>query len=108
MAEGIRINDAAVEISSAGLEALVNRQAAAVTVTRLDLSASPEALNALLAGLTPEGQAPPSVQVSDGRLQLSGAKDGKAFALDLQVGGFRLELSEAGLRLVSQSRPPGG
>jgi hypothetical protein len=104
MAEGIRIEDAALEISPAGLEALVNRQGAEVRVTRLDLSVSPEALNALLRGLAPEGAAPPSAEVSDGRLQLAAEQDGKRLALDLQVGNLRVELTAGGLRLVSE--PP--
>lgn len=101
MADGIRINDAAVEISPEGLQALVNRQGAEVRVTKLDLTASPEALNALLAGLTPEGQSAPTVEVSDGRLQVSGAREGQSLNLDLQAGGLRLEFTAEGLRLVT-------
>ncbi len=101
MADGIRIQDAALEISPEGLQALVNRQGADIRVTRLDLAVSQEALNTLLTGLAPEGSAPPSVTVTDGRLQLSGERDGKRMGLDLQVGGFRVELTAGGLRLVS-------
>jgi len=105
MAEGIRINDAAVEISPAGLEALVTGQGAEVRVTRLDLSVSPEALNTLLTRLAPEGVSAPSAQVSDGRLQVTADQNGKRMALDLQLGGLRLELSPEGLRLVSGNAP---
>ena len=101
MADGIRINDAALEISPAGLEALVNRQGAAVTLTKIDLSISPEALTTLLAGLAPQGEPPPTAALSEGRLQVSTVREGKAMALDLQVGGLRLEITADGLRLVS-------
>lgn len=102
MADGIRINDVSLEISPAGVEALVNKRGADITVTRLDLSVSPEALNTLLAGLAPQGTAPPSVTLSDGRAQVSAERDGKRMGLDLQLGGMRLEISAGGLRLVSE------
>jgi hypothetical protein len=107
MADGIRINDAALEISPAGLEALVNRQGAAVTLTRIDLSVSPEALSTLLARFAPEGEPPPTAELSEGRLQVSATREGKPMTLDLQVGGLRLEISTTGLRLVSGSQPEG-
>lgn len=101
MSDGIRINDAGIEISPEGLQALVNKQGAALRITKLDLSASPDALNTLLAGLTPEGQTPPTVEVSDGRLQFSARCDDKSVALDLQAAGLRLEFTADGLRLVT-------
>jgi hypothetical protein len=101
MAEGVRIRDAALEISPEGLEALVSRQGAEVRVTRIDLSVSPEAIAALLRGLTPEGTPPPTVQVSDGRLQVSGEKEGKRTALDLQLGSLRVEITADGVRLTN-------
>ena len=101
MADGIRINDAALEISPEGLEALVSQRGADVRVTRIDLSVSPEAMNTLLRRLAPEGEAPPTVSVSDGRLQVAGLREGKRMALDLALGGLRLELSADGLRLFN-------
>ncbi len=107
MADGIRINDAALEISPAGLEALVNQQGASVTLTKIDLSISPEALATLLARFAPEGEPAPTAEVSDGRLQVSTTREGKPMSLDLQVGGLRLEFTTAGLRLVSGRQPEG-
>jgi len=101
MPDGIKINDAAFEITPGGLEALMSHQGAEVRVTRLDLSVSPEALNVLLRRLAPEGGPAPTAQVSDGRLQVSSQREGKAVELDLQVGGFQLRLSPEGIRLVS-------
>jgi hypothetical protein len=99
--QGIQIHNASLEVSPAGLEALVRKEGAEVRVTKLDLSISPEALNVLLAGMTPEGETPPQAAVSEGRLQVSGAREGKRMALDLQVGGLRVELGADGVRLVS-------
>src|SRR5688500_17893784 len=100
MAEGIRINDAALEISPTGLEALVNQKGAEVKVTRIDLSVSPEALGTLLTRFAAEGQAPPTAALSDGRLQVSAQQDGKPMTLDLQLGSLRLTFSPEGLRLT--------
>lgn len=101
MAEGIRIHDAALEISPAGLEALVSRRGAEVTLTKIDLSISPEALNTLLGGLATEENPAPTAALADGRLQVAAERDGKRMALDLQAGSFRLEITAGGIRLVS-------
>lgn len=102
MADGIRINDASLEISPESLAALVNKQSASVTVSKLDLSVSPEALATLLQGLAPEGTPPPTVQVGDGSLQVAGEKDGRRMGLDLQMGSLRLQFTAEGLRLTSE------
>jgi hypothetical protein len=101
MSDGIRINDASLEISPDALDALIKKQGASVTVTKLDLSVSPAALTTLLRGLAPEGAAAPAVEMSDGRLQVTAERDGKPMGLDLQVGGLRVEITGEGLRLVS-------
>jgi hypothetical protein len=101
MADGIRINDAALEIPAAGVSALVNREGADVRVTRLDISISPEALAALVAGLAPEGTTP-TAETGDGSLKVSGEKDGKRVGLELRCGALRLEIKSDGLRLVSE------
>src|SRR5438874_101228 len=102
MADGIRINDAAIEISPASLDALVKKQGAQLTVTNLDVSISPEALNTLLSTLAPAGEPAPSASVSDGRLQVTGAGGGKSVSVDLRVAGLKLQITSAGLRLVSE------
>jgi hypothetical protein len=108
MADGIKIHDVAAEISPAGLEALVQQRGAEVTVTRLDLSVSQEALNVLLHGLAPEGAAAPSAQVDAAGLRLALEREGKPLSLDLQVGGLRLEFTGDGLRLASGPARDGG
>ena len=102
MADGIRINDAALEISPSGLEALINQRGAEVKVTRLDLTVSPEALATLLGRLAPEGQPAPTAQLEDGRLLVTAEQEGKKTQVDLQLGGLRLEVTANGLRLVSE------
>jgi len=99
--QGICINDAEIELSPSDLEALARSQNTSVTITKLDLSVSPETLNRLLKGLSPVGRKPPSATVSDGRLQVTAPAGGKNVAVDLQVGTLRLELSADGIRLVS-------
>ena len=102
--DGIRIQDVSVEIGQEGLDALLRREGAQLKITSLDLQVSPDALNTLLAGLAPAGTTAPVATVTDGRLQVDAENDGKRLALDLQVGGFRLELSSGGVRLVSEPR----
>lgn len=107
MAEGIRINDAALEISPEGLESLVNSRGTEVKVTKLDLTVSPEAIATLLARFGGEGGPPPTAEVSDGRLQLTRQQGGARSALDLQLGSVRLELSAEGIRLVTSPATKG-
>lgn len=102
MADGIRIQDAAVEISPQGLEALINKRGADVTVSKLDIAISPDALNTLLTGLAPAGTTAPTAECADGRLRVTAEKDGQPLALDLRVGGIRIELTAGGLRLVTE------
>jgi hypothetical protein len=102
MADGIRINDASLEITPASLEAIVKKQGANLTLTGFDLSISPEALNTLLGALAAEGRPAPSAAVSDGRLQVTGEAEGKRVSLDLRAGSLRLEITGDGLRLKSE------
>lgn len=102
MADGIRINDASLEISPASLEAMVKKQGANLTLTHLDLTISPEALNTLLTAAAAEGRPAPSAAVSDGRLQVTGEAQGKRMSLDLRAGSLRLQITAEGLRLTSE------
>lgn len=105
--DGIRIQDVSLEIGQEGLDALLRREGAQLKITSLDLQVSPDALNTLLAGLAPAGTTPPTATVTDGRLQVDTEKDGKRLGLDVQVGGFRLEITSSGVRLVSEPRAAG-
>lgn len=104
MADGIRINDAALEISPQAIQSLIKKdgQPADITLSRLDLTVSPQALAALLQGLSPEGAAPPSVTVEDGRLQAGVERDGRRVGLDLRLGGVRISFTAEGLRITGE------
>lgn len=102
MADGIKINDAALEISPAALDAMVKGQGAQVTLTGIDLSVSPEALNTLLAAFAPKDAPAPSASVSDGRLQVTGHAGDRRVALDVRAGSFKLQITSEGLRLSSE------
>lgn len=105
MDEGIRIEDVACEISPQGLEGLLSRKGGEVKVTRLDCAVSPAALNALLQRFAPEGSAPPRASVGEGSLSVENVGPDGGMTLQLQAGGFRLEITSAGLRL--RTEPPG-
>jgi hypothetical protein len=100
--EGIRIEDVACEISPQGLEALLARRGGEVKVTRLDCAVSPAALNALLQRFAPPGEGSPRAQVSDGSLTVENVGPEGAMKLELRAGGFRLEITSAGLRLRTE------
>lgn len=102
MADGIRIQDAAVEISPEGLQSLLQKRGAELTVSKLDVSVSQEALNTLLSGLAPEGSTPPTAECSESGLFVTAERDGQPMALDLRVGGLRIEIGAAGLRVVTE------
>ena len=70
MADGLRIHDAQIDVSTSALESLLNRGGADVTIRKIDLSVTPDALNAVLRKATPAGNVPPTVESTDGRLVL--------------------------------------
>lgn len=108
MADGIRINDAQIEVSTSALESLLNKGGADVTIRKIDLSVTPDALNAVLQKATPAGNIPPSLEAEDGRLVLKAEREGTLHRLDLQLGSLRVEISADGLRLTSVPAGEGG
>lgn len=98
MDDGIRIEDAAVEISPAGLEAMLAKKGADVKVTRLECSVSEEALNALLKRFAP-GPGVPHASVADGHLAVENVGPDGNVRLELEASGIRLEITADGLRL---------
>ena len=101
MADGIRIHDAQIEVSTGALESLLNRGGADVTIRKIDLSVTPDALNAVLRKATPEGSVAPTVESEDGRLVLQAEREGTLHRLDLQLGSLRIEIGVEGVRLTS-------
>jgi hypothetical protein len=102
LAEGIRIDDAAIEISPEALEGLVNKRGGAVVLKRLDLAVSPEALTTLLQGLAPEGKPAPSVQVGEGSLDIRVERETGPVGADLRMGALRVQFTAEGLRVTSE------
>ena len=102
MADGIRINDADLEIGPEALSSLVQKRGGSVVVNRLDLSVSPEALATLLQGLTPEGKPAPAVEVGEGSLQVTVDREGAPVGAALRMGSLRLHFTAEGLRVTSE------
>lgn len=102
MPEGIEIHDAALDLSEESLAALIAGRGAALRLTRLDLSITPAALNALLAAAAPEGQPAPVVTCEEGGLRVAAGPEGHRAEVEVRAAGFRLLLSADGLRLVSE------
>ena len=107
MADGIRIHDAQIEVSTGALESLLNKGGADITVRKIDLSVTPDALNAVLRKATPAGNVPPTFEAEEGRLVLQAEREGTLHRLDLQLGSLRLEISAEGVRLTSVSAGEG-
>ena len=101
MADGIRIHDAEIEVTTGALESLLNRGGADVTVRKIDLSVTPDALNAVLRKATPPGNVAPTVESEEGRLVLQAEREGALHRLDLQLGSLRVEITGEGVRLTS-------
>jgi hypothetical protein len=101
MTDGIRIEDAALEITAEGVEALVRREAPPLTVTRLSITVSAEALNTLIAGLAPEGKSA-AVKVGEGYARVDGQSEGRTLSVELRVGAVVLQLQDGGVRLATQ------
>lgn len=101
MADGIQIHDAQLDVSTSALESLLNKGGADVTVRKIDLSVTPDALNAVLRKATPPGNLAPTVESEDGRLVLQAEREGTLHRLDLHLGSLRIEIGAEGVRLTS-------
>src|SRR5688572_20923873 len=104
MDEGIRIEDAACEISPAGLESMLAKKGLEVKVTRLDLSVSEAALNALLQRFAPGEQAPRAA-VQRGSLRVENVGPDAGTRLELQAGGIRIEIADGTVRVRTEPVP---
>jgi hypothetical protein len=104
MDEGIRIEDAACEISPAGLEAMLAKKGVELRVTRLDLSITEAALNTILARNQPR-PAPPRVTVANGTVKVANLGEDGATSVELCAGGVRLEIADGSLRLRTEPAP---
>ena len=104
MEEGIRIDDAACEISPAGLEAMLAKKGVELRVTRLDLSMTEAALNTVLARSGPR-QLPPRVTVASGSLTVENLGEDGATKVEIRAPGVRVEIGDGALRLRTEPAP---
>jgi hypothetical protein len=104
MDEGIRIDDAACEISPAGLEAMLAKKGVELRVTRLDLSLTEAALNTILARNQPR-ETPPRVTVANGSLTLANLGEDGATTVEIRAPGMRMEIGDGSLRVRTEPAP---
>ncbi len=100
--DGIRVHDAAIEISSQGLADLVQQKGGAVTISRLDFSISEDALNLILAGSVPEGEVPPFAALTETGVRLNGVRDDKRGEVVLNAGSLRISFSAGAVRISTE------
>jgi hypothetical protein len=108
MAEGIRIHDADLEITEAGLAALTAQTGLDLVVRRLDASLSAAALGQLLGGAPgPDGAQPepaaPQVEVTAGRLLFQGERAGRKLRVEVNAAGLDLRFTAEGLRVTTHT-----
>jgi hypothetical protein len=98
----IEIENAAVEISSEGLQELLEGRGADLHFSRLEFRLSAAALQALAARLLPSDGAPARAEVTPNGLMLEGGKDGRRFRIRLDATAVRLQPGDGEVRLVTE------
>ncbi len=98
----IDIENAAVEISSEGLQEMLEGRGADLQLSRLEFRLSAAALQALVARLMPSDGAPARAEVTPQGLTIEGGKDGRRFRIRLDATAVRLQPGEGELRLVTE------
>ena len=93
--EGIRIENASLEISDSGLDDLLKDQGAAVNITGGEVTISQAALDQLVSKLAPDCDC--SATVSSDGVAASLPRDGKQLQVQLSTGGLRVEFRDDGL-----------
>lgn len=103
----IEIENAAVEISPEGLEAMLEGRGADLRFSRLEFRFSAAVLQALAARLLPTDGQPARAEVSPQGVLLEGEKDGRRVRIRLDATAVRLEPGQGELRLVTEDRRAG-
>lgn len=98
----IDIENAAVEISAEGLQALLEGKGADLQFSKLEFRLSAAALQALAARLLPSDGAPARAEVTPQGVLLEGGKDGRRFRIRLDATAVRLQPGDGELRLVTE------
>jgi hypothetical protein len=105
MEEGIRIDDAACEISPQGLEAMLAKQGVELRVTRLDASITEAALNSVIQRRGAPRETPPRVTIADGAVTIENLGDDGRTKVELRASGVRVEIASDSLRLRTEPGP---
>lgn len=108
--DGIRVHDAALQVSDSSLSGFLSRQGGELELTRLDLSASSEALLELVGSGSPAAPAPPearpsaveSLEIQPDGLRLRLKQGEQTVALRLGAPGVRIEFEVGGLRIRTE------
>src|SRR5438552_3170335 len=98
----IEIENAAVEMTSEGLQAMLEGRGADLHLSRLELRLTAAALQTLAVRLIPSDGAPARAEVTPRGLLLEGGKDGRRFRIRLDATGIRLQPGDGELRLLTE------
>lgn len=98
----IEIENAAVEISPEGLEAMLAGRGVDLQFSRLEFRLSAAAVQALVQRLMPSEGEPARAEVTPRGVLIEGEKDGRRMRLRLDATALRLQPGDGELRLVSE------
>ena len=119
MSDGIRIEDAAIEITPEALEGLLGGSGTTeVRVSRVSITVSEESLNAVLRGTAPEGAsgstpavdpsapaakpAPPTVRIQAEGVSVDLNRGGRQMRLGLNFGSVRVQFTDGAVRVTTE------
>ena len=100
----IEIENAAVEISSEGLQKMLDGQGAEISFSELEFRLSAAGVQALVARLFPSDGAPARAEVTPDGLMVEGGKEGRQFRIRLDATGIRLQPGQGEIRLVTEKK----
>ena len=98
----IDIENAAVEISSEGLQAMLEGRGTDLRFSRLEFRLSAAAVQALVERLMPSDGAPARAEVTPEGVTLEGGQDGRRLRIRLDATAVRLQPGQGELRLVTE------
>jgi hypothetical protein len=100
----IEIENAAVEISPEGLEAMLAGRGVDLRFSQLEFRLSAAAVQALVQRLMPSEGEPARAEVTPQGVSIEGEKDGRRVRIRLDATSLRLQPGDGELRLISEPR----
>jgi hypothetical protein len=100
----IDIENAAVEISPEGLEAMLAGRGVDLQLSQLEFRLSAAAVQALVQRLMPSEREPARSEVTPQGVSIEGEKDGRRVRIRLDATSLRLQPGDGELRLISEPR----